>query len=263
MSVYLYLFHGRASIDQDMTDWGAEGPKIGPLSYVHTTYGSDVKIRGSREVLERFFPKAAVHFHNGFGEHSIQLEGDCLPHEGKLYGDWTVCTAEYLQPRTTTSEAPACAARHDQPDPLSWDYAGLLRAVRDNPLVLRVWRRFLRPQAGQRFDISSGMGGVLTIKLLRQQDDGRWQARVDTPLNPDWHGYLIDHVAVSALLPVRAGTSPEKAPFASDTAAATYHGHLRAGLTALGYAAKDSGENGQFVITGSAETGPASDDDGL
>lgn len=58
MSVYLYLFHGRASIDQDMTDWGAEGPKIGPLSYVHTTYGSDVKIRGSREVLERFFPKA-------------------------------------------------------------------------------------------------------------------------------------------------------------------------------------------------------------
>ena len=46
----IYLFHGRASIDQDMTDWGAEGPKIGPLSYVHTTYGSDVKLRGAREV---------------------------------------------------------------------------------------------------------------------------------------------------------------------------------------------------------------------
>lgn len=154
MSVYLYLFHGRDSIDQDMTDWGAKGPMIGPLSYVHTTYGSDVKIRGSREVLEKFFPKAAIHFHAGFGEHAIQLESDCLPHEGRLYGDWTVCTAEYLQPRTTTPAIPTCSARHDQPDPSSWDYAGLLRAVRKNPLMLRVWRRFLRPQAGQRFDIS-------------------------------------------------------------------------------------------------------------
>lgn len=39
MSVYLYLFHGRDRFDQDMDAWGRECPAIGPLSYVHTTYG--------------------------------------------------------------------------------------------------------------------------------------------------------------------------------------------------------------------------------
>ena len=47
MSVYLYLFHGRATPDEDVEDWGCEGPAIGPLDYVHTTYGSEVKIRGA------------------------------------------------------------------------------------------------------------------------------------------------------------------------------------------------------------------------
>lgn len=37
MSVYLYLFHGRATPDEDVEDWGCEGPAIGPLDYVHTT----------------------------------------------------------------------------------------------------------------------------------------------------------------------------------------------------------------------------------
>ena len=52
MSVYLYLFHGRDRFDQDMDAWGRECPAIGPLSYVHTTYGGDVKLRGAREVME-------------------------------------------------------------------------------------------------------------------------------------------------------------------------------------------------------------------
>ena len=56
MSLYLYLFHGRATPDQDMNDWGAAGPASGPLSYVHTTYGSEVKIRGTKTVLESFSP---------------------------------------------------------------------------------------------------------------------------------------------------------------------------------------------------------------
>lgn len=61
------------------------------------------------------------------------------------------------------------------------------------------------PRAGERYEIKNGMGGVFTVKLLREQADGRWQVRVDTPLNPDWHGYLIDDVAASSLLPVREG----------------------------------------------------------
>ena len=56
MSVYLYLFHGRATPDEDVEDWGCEGPAIGPLDYVHTTYGSEVKIRGAKAVLEKYLP---------------------------------------------------------------------------------------------------------------------------------------------------------------------------------------------------------------
>ena len=53
MSVYLYLFHGRATPDEDVESWGCEGPAIGPLDYVHTTYGSEVKIRGAEAILEK------------------------------------------------------------------------------------------------------------------------------------------------------------------------------------------------------------------
>lgn len=108
MSVYLYLFHGRDSADEDMTNWGSEGPKIGPLSWVHTTYGTEVKIRGAREVLESFFPDTEIHFHDGHGEHAIQLDGDCLPHGGKVYGDWSVCTADALRDPATKRVKPVC-----------------------------------------------------------------------------------------------------------------------------------------------------------
>lgn len=42
--VYLELFHGRRSLDQDMDDWGLEGPILGPFDWVHTTYGSEIKL---------------------------------------------------------------------------------------------------------------------------------------------------------------------------------------------------------------------------
>jgi len=108
MSVYLNLFHGRDSFAQDMDDWGSEGATIGPLSYVHTTYGSEVKICGARAVLERFFPNVNIHFHDGQGEHAIQLAGDCLPHDGKFYGDWSVCGADALRARALSPVTPVC-----------------------------------------------------------------------------------------------------------------------------------------------------------
>ena len=58
MSVYLHLFHGRDALEQDLDTWGREGPTIGPLSYVHTTYGSDVKLRGAPHLpLTQPFPE--------------------------------------------------------------------------------------------------------------------------------------------------------------------------------------------------------------
>src|SRR3546814_11506064 len=44
VSVYLHLFNGRNSPDQEMDDWGFDGPTIGQLDSVHTTSGDNIKI---------------------------------------------------------------------------------------------------------------------------------------------------------------------------------------------------------------------------
>lgn len=67
--VYIKLFHGRDTIDEQMQDWGYEGPTIGPFPYVHTTYASDIKC----------------------GENTVfKVINDLFEYEGKYYGDWSV-----------------------------------------------------------------------------------------------------------------------------------------------------------------------------
>ena len=41
--MYLELFHGRTTLDEQLEDWGTRGPILGPLTYVHTTYATHVK----------------------------------------------------------------------------------------------------------------------------------------------------------------------------------------------------------------------------
>lgn len=36
--LYIRLFHGRTDPNQDMDDWGTDGPVFGPYEFVHTTY---------------------------------------------------------------------------------------------------------------------------------------------------------------------------------------------------------------------------------
>jgi hypothetical protein len=42
--LYLGLFHGRKDPDDQMIEWGFNGPLIGPLSFVHTTYTNVIKL---------------------------------------------------------------------------------------------------------------------------------------------------------------------------------------------------------------------------
>lgn len=72
--VYLGLFHGRNSVEEELNDWGFDGPVIGPLKYVHTTYANRV----------RFCP---------IGEYDsiiVQVIDGMIELDGKFYGDWTV-----------------------------------------------------------------------------------------------------------------------------------------------------------------------------
>lgn len=38
--IYIHLYHGRKAPDQEMNDWGEDGPVIGPFDWFHGTYFS-------------------------------------------------------------------------------------------------------------------------------------------------------------------------------------------------------------------------------
>jgi len=40
----LNLFHGRATPDEELDDWGSDGPVLGPFSFIQVTYGSHIKL---------------------------------------------------------------------------------------------------------------------------------------------------------------------------------------------------------------------------
>jgi hypothetical protein len=86
--LYLGLMHGYAN-DFDRRegdDWGINGPIIGPLEYVHTTYATRVGIE--------FFDRERAQLY--FGEKSYCeaeldiLRNNCLYFGGVEFGDWTV-----------------------------------------------------------------------------------------------------------------------------------------------------------------------------
>lgn len=84
--LYLGLFHGFKTPEEraDAGDWGADGPMIGPLEYVHTTYATHVHIK---------FVNAVDSIKYGFQHDDPTLDidsEDCVVFEDMQYGDWTV-----------------------------------------------------------------------------------------------------------------------------------------------------------------------------
>ena len=82
--MYLGLFHGSEGMTRpEMEGMGDAGAMIGPLSFAHTTYASDIKLQ---------FEVGADWRKYGFDSDNPQvfLVDDCIPFDGNLYGDWTV-----------------------------------------------------------------------------------------------------------------------------------------------------------------------------
>ena len=74
MSMYLRLWHGRQNPNEDLDDWGTDGPILGPFDSIGGTYCSDLKAF-SGDDHEVWFT-----FHQ-----------DLLYYDGMFYGDWSVC----------------------------------------------------------------------------------------------------------------------------------------------------------------------------
>jgi hypothetical protein len=78
--VYIRLFHGRTDPDQNMDDWGSDGPVFGPYTYVHTTYTTLIRLGDSDSTC-----------------HELHVRQDMLYYDGVYYGDWTVFEKETLE----------------------------------------------------------------------------------------------------------------------------------------------------------------------
>ena len=80
MPVYLKLFHGRNTPTEELDDWGFDGPVLGPLAHVHTTYGSDIKLGDVEGELIGVL-------------HTVN---DLVYYNKAYYGDWSVFGPENL-----------------------------------------------------------------------------------------------------------------------------------------------------------------------
>ena len=83
--MYLKLFHGRDDPEEDMDDWGYEGPTIGPLVWAHTTYNSHFRVRLVHPVQweELGFPTYNE-------EPDFEFKDDMIVFNGCYYGDWSL-----------------------------------------------------------------------------------------------------------------------------------------------------------------------------
>lgn len=74
--IYINLFHGRTDPEQNLEDWGTEGPILGPFKYCHITYlGGFLKL-GDDMVLNCF--------------------EDMVYYDGVFYGDFSILSGQSI-----------------------------------------------------------------------------------------------------------------------------------------------------------------------
>ena len=90
-NLYLHLFHGRRSPDERLSAWGIDGPWIGPLLRVQTTYAHTVK-------LAFVDPQDAAKFGLDLNQPWLHVRDMMLVHNGIFFGEWEVCVNPTPEP---------------------------------------------------------------------------------------------------------------------------------------------------------------------
>jgi hypothetical protein len=73
LGTYIKLWHGRNSPEENLDDWGFDGPTLGPFESVQGTYVAHLRCHPVRGP-----------------EVELPYVEDLIQHEGKFYGDFTV-----------------------------------------------------------------------------------------------------------------------------------------------------------------------------
>lgn len=104
MAIYIELFHGRNSLDEDLSDWGFDGPVFQGDQF-HVTYGTHIR------------------FDCDTDEKSLSVVDGCIYYDGKFYGDWSffdygvlVNDGRELDKRLTTWEQEKATPPSDEMD---------------------------------------------------------------------------------------------------------------------------------------------------
>jgi len=90
-SLRLLILHGRKSPDENLDDWGPDGPTVYGIDAIHWTYGNANVFFESEEAAEiaqrltgwETFDEKAL---------SMRFHGDLLVVNGMYYGDWEIQT---------------------------------------------------------------------------------------------------------------------------------------------------------------------------
>lgn len=71
--MYIVLFHGRDNPEQDMDDWGYDGPVFGPYDSVSVTYFCDVKLCIDHDIVDTLINHEGLVYYNNeyFGDFDI------------------------------------------------------------------------------------------------------------------------------------------------------------------------------------------------
>ena len=131
--MYLKLFNGRDSIDQEMKDWGFHGPIFEVRGFVHCTYNVDLWVDDLGD---------------GDGK-LLRFVDDCVYYDGTFYGDWSVFETPF----------PGIEAYLEPFDPKKAELPELVRKETDQ----RFWRPYqayraceLLVEACERGEANSG-----------------------------------------------------------------------------------------------------------
>ena len=78
--LYIRLFHGRCNPNQQMDDWGTDGPVFGPYEFAHTTYACSVKLGKQNGNCDELY-----------------IYEDMVYYDGVYYGDWSIFDAKVFK----------------------------------------------------------------------------------------------------------------------------------------------------------------------
>jgi hypothetical protein len=87
----LHLYHGRKTPDEDMDDWGFDGPTLLGVEWMAVTYMSTFRVKF--KTVEQAQAAQALTGWEYFADNDqleIQQNGSLIAADGNYYGDWSL-----------------------------------------------------------------------------------------------------------------------------------------------------------------------------